>query len=673
MSFLYPQFLFAFGVLAIPLILHLFHLRKFKVFYFSSISFLQELDTTSKSTRNLRRLLVLIMRLLAFSALILAFAQPYFPEEITSVKTDRVRVVFIDNSQSMAAKGVEGELLSQAKTTALELVKKDKPGTRYFVFTNDFSAEELHPMSQPDAIDYLENIEYSAHSRSSEFIFRSIASSLSDAGMEGNVFVFSDAQKSQWSDPVQDSLALDVRFIRLAAQQVSNKSIDSVWLSTPVHRLNAPYEINVRIINHSDSDINSLPVKVKVNESEQQFTAEFNGKKETVLSLNYSATSPGYNEIRVEIDDEQLFFDDVMYATFNVRNEQSVGIINGEQATSNVSLVYELDAYYRLSTWGSNQILYQEVDKVDVLVVNEVKQVDRALSEGIKRLLDRGGVVVLIPSGKPDFSSWNELLAGLEMPVMQKKDSLTASLDKIHTHPFFDGVFDTKNPSIQIPVKRSSSLITSGSRSMPLLSYSDGSSFMNVSTKYGNRLFTFSPELNRSNRSLLNSDLFSALFLRIAEFSGGNAPLYLTAGIPSSYTVQTIKTTESPVRVSGNETGLIPRQDRNNEQTVLYFSGGDDEKSLRTGIYDLKQDETVIGRLAVNTNREESDPTVLSAEDLTVLATNSGLHSFKVSEISESEEIHRLEGQKDTELWRILLILALMFFMAEMAVLKFVK
>src|SRR5690606_2500386 len=114
-----PQFLFAFGVLAIPILLHLFHLRRFKTFYFSNVAFLKELDTTSKSTRKVKQLIVLILRLLAFSALIFAFAQPYFPSkaQIDSNKPE-VRIFFIDNSQSMSANGVEGELLSQAKNMA---------------------------------------------------------------------------------------------------------------------------------------------------------------------------------------------------------------------------------------------------------------------------------------------------------------------------------------------------------------------------------------------------------------------------------------------------------------------------------------------------------------------------------------------------------------------------
>ena len=42
MSFVYPAFLFAASLIAIPVIIHLFNFRRYKTVYFSNVQFLKE-------------------------------------------------------------------------------------------------------------------------------------------------------------------------------------------------------------------------------------------------------------------------------------------------------------------------------------------------------------------------------------------------------------------------------------------------------------------------------------------------------------------------------------------------------------------------------------------------------------------------------------------------------
>ncbi|MCF8416015.1 MAG: BatA domain-containing protein [Crocinitomicaceae bacterium] len=114
MKFVHPEFLWAFAVLAIPVIIHLFNFRKYKVLYFPSLSFLKFVDQQTRSTQKLKHYLVLALRLLAFSLLIFAFAQPFIPAESSTKGGKPVIALYLDNSFSMTAKGTEGELISEA-------------------------------------------------------------------------------------------------------------------------------------------------------------------------------------------------------------------------------------------------------------------------------------------------------------------------------------------------------------------------------------------------------------------------------------------------------------------------------------------------------------------------------------------------------------------------------
>ena len=77
MKFLYPQFLYALALIAIPIIIHLFNFRKFKTIYFSNVQFLKSVNEKTKSKSQLKHILILSSRVLTIAALVMAFSQPY--------------------------------------------------------------------------------------------------------------------------------------------------------------------------------------------------------------------------------------------------------------------------------------------------------------------------------------------------------------------------------------------------------------------------------------------------------------------------------------------------------------------------------------------------------------------------------------------------------------------
>ena len=95
MKFLYPQFLYALTALAIPIIIHLFNFRKFKTIYFSNVRFLKEVKQQTKAQSELKHLLILLSRLLAITSLVLAFAQPYIPENNQIVVDNKLSVFML--------------------------------------------------------------------------------------------------------------------------------------------------------------------------------------------------------------------------------------------------------------------------------------------------------------------------------------------------------------------------------------------------------------------------------------------------------------------------------------------------------------------------------------------------------------------------------------------------
>src|SRR6187551_3655432 len=102
MTFLYPSFLWALGVLSIPIIIHLFNFRKTTRVYFSNTRFLKNVKEATTAKRKLKHYLILVSRLLMLAFLILAFCQPIIPAQ-EQLSNSRNITFYLDNSQSMSA------------------------------------------------------------------------------------------------------------------------------------------------------------------------------------------------------------------------------------------------------------------------------------------------------------------------------------------------------------------------------------------------------------------------------------------------------------------------------------------------------------------------------------------------------------------------------------------
>ena len=77
MQFKHPEFLYALLALIIPIIVHLFQLRRFQKVPFTNVQFLKTVNIQTRKSSQIKKWLTLLARLLAMTGLIIAFAQPF--------------------------------------------------------------------------------------------------------------------------------------------------------------------------------------------------------------------------------------------------------------------------------------------------------------------------------------------------------------------------------------------------------------------------------------------------------------------------------------------------------------------------------------------------------------------------------------------------------------------
>ena len=132
MQFNQPEVLYALFFLIIPIIIHLFQLRKFERENFTNVKFLKKLSQQTRKSSRLKKWLILATRLLILTSIIFAFAQPYFPSETPETENTET-VIYLDNSYSMQATGQRGRLLERSIQELLENLPDDRD---FNLFTN---------------------------------------------------------------------------------------------------------------------------------------------------------------------------------------------------------------------------------------------------------------------------------------------------------------------------------------------------------------------------------------------------------------------------------------------------------------------------------------------------------------------------------------------------------
>ena len=262
MAFVNPGILWLLSLNIIPIIIHLFHFRRYKKLYFSSLQFIQKIDQENKSTKKLKHLLVLLSRILALSAIIIAFAQPYIPALNNKTKVGKnLIVIYIDNSFSMTAKGVEGELISEAQEVARRIIKEAPIDCHIILHTNLLNGFEKRMLTKIEALEQLDKIKEGPIARNIDEIInweRDFIKNINDEQERINTvqhIIISDFQKETFSVAKLKSDKSGFYYpIQIKAQSPANLYIDSIYFASPLQKLGDQNEVFVRVKNESNED-----------------------------------------------------------------------------------------------------------------------------------------------------------------------------------------------------------------------------------------------------------------------------------------------------------------------------------------------------------------------------------------------------------------------------------
>ncbi len=147
MNFLNPLFLIGLAAVAVPILIHIFTRRRLPEIPFSTLRFLKASDRRSMRRINLRRLLLLVLRITAVALLALAFARPVVRGGLAALfppDGSRAVCILLDRSYSMGVEQDEGSVFERGKRQLESILDNLERNDEVTVILFDNTLEALY-------------------------------------------------------------------------------------------------------------------------------------------------------------------------------------------------------------------------------------------------------------------------------------------------------------------------------------------------------------------------------------------------------------------------------------------------------------------------------------------------------------------------------------------------
>lgn len=646
MQFKHPEIPYFLFLLVIPILVHLFQLRRFKKEYFTNVHFLKELAIQTRKSSRLKKWLLLLTRLFLLACLIIAFAQPFFQAKDSKGITNEMFIV-LDNSFSMQAKGKQGELMKRAVQELLENVPENQT---FSLITNSetFWNTDIKSIQRE-----LQNLKYSA----SPFVLDNLMAKIKSRKSPYNkdIVIITDAVGLQPKQLKNIDSTSNAYFIIPKAEQKNNVAIDSVFIQQALDNF---YEIGIKLSSYGDNE-KDIPISLYNNKKLVAKTiVNFEGKEK---SINFTIPKGDFNGYAA-IDDNALQYDNQLFFSISKPQKMNIVSIGQPEKSSFLKKIYS-DNEFIFSNFDLKTLDYNILEKQDAIILNEVPEVPQALQTTLKTFVEKGGNLIVIPSSESSISNLNSLMGNFGKIQFKSLENGEKLVTKIaFNHPLYSTVFEKKIDNFQYPNVSSAYSISSAYPS--ILSFEDQNAFLTAIQNPVSSVYVFSAPLNKNNSNFQNSPLIVPTFYNMALSSQKTGISALTIGENSPFLIDASLSKDEIVEIKSlfEETNekFIPMQQILNNKVKLTFNDFPQEAG-NFGVY--KQDN-LLKEISFNYARTESN---IATSNESVLSDYNVIGS--IDEVFDTLQTNRT----DNEIWKWFVFLTLLFLVTEILIQKFVK
>lgn len=677
------MFLWAGLAVLIPPIIHLFNFRKYKTVYFSDIRFLDTIRQTTRRKSVIKHIVLMLLRMFAIAALVLAFAQPVIisSSESSAQKQPAPPVIYIDNSFSMQTGDNSVAAIETAKNKALEIADAYPQETKFLFLTNDFSKEHFRLVNALTIRDFLQNVKVSPSVRTlSETINKAEQNlSLLDVPPDvlKNIFLISDFQQNicDFDNITVDSLT-QINIVPIQTESLSNLAIDTCIFNTPLRRSGGQEELTVFVKNYGTNTYNNVPLSLVINgkqKSVQQFSIAPGERKE--LTVKYINEPQTFVNGVLGITDSPVDFDNTLYFSYRLDTLTKVLVIGEQSVNKYFTALFDGDEAFAADICTDVAKTNLNLQQYKTVILNQLPTISHNLATAVHSFVSAGGNLIFVPSFSGNISDYNYLLNQLQCNALISKDTISCNISKVDvTSPLLlSAVKEIKeNTDLPTVTKYFNSMANAYAHEEVVLESDSYKKILTLCRYRSGRAFVFYCPLDEKSGNFVTHRLFVPIVYNAASMSGEATTSYLIIGRNDGVSQKIDNISEGSklylrYRDSGYE--FIPRisgPDAN--QNYMVFA---EDAASQAGFYDLTADSKHIATFAFNFNRGESQLNYFNADDVAEKIESkilSKVNIFNSSGLSFTHEI--VQNTTSKPLWKWFVALSLLFLVVEIFIEK---
>ena len=687
MSFLAPTLLWGLLAATIPIIIHLFSLRRTRTVHFSSIRFIKELEHETIKKLKLRQWLLLILRTLAIVCIVLVFARPvkigYFPPLGTGSQTVKM-VILLDNSVSMSAKYDGESLLNRAKNIVVNILENVEGDINLDIYqttplSRHFSGELV---SSQDVQDVLNNIEESKGEdnlwqvinnllRETEF---SDESSFHRANRE--FYLFSDFPQIDPGTVLYES-SRDVSegdgfskwrfFLFQQPDIVDNVSVSSAEVISQLRLPGQMVDISVQVNNKGKIPRKNIPIQLYFDDDRMgQVVSDLDPMKSKDFLFQAYPKYSGFVHGFIEIPEDDYLLDNQIFFQFAIPPQIRCKVV-GQTEDDILLLRYALTSINVDSEFVIVEELFNpnpntlNLSNTDVLILIDPPQFQQKVLDELEKYMEGGYDLIVFLGEEYAKKSFHSLISSLSFPHARGLVELGGNafhevMDIDLDHPIFAD-FGLKDLEDEMPQVFKHIKLEMNQNDKVLLTLSDGDPLLleMINPSQSTFIFSILPSLRWSDMPIRG--LFVPLLHRMLVYCTTESRFDRTYTVGDSFTIpldQSVLSKEIEMwKPSGQRSLLVPEYQ--SEELVM-------DELDEVGVYDLLAGGKHFFSFVVNISRDEDPANRLSKRQLFDYfpADRTRLVTWQDDPIASVREARR-----GTELWRLFLLAALVMLAIE--------
>ncbi len=704
MTFLNPFVLFGLAAAAIPILIHLFNIRKLNTIEFSTLKFLKELQKNKMRKIKVRQWLLLALRTLLILLIVLAFSRPALKGSFGSLSSyaPSTIIILFDNSASMELSNEHGKFLTQAQTQALKIVSiLQENDDVFFLRLSDLpNATMEEPTHDNRKIESLiRQTEISNNHRTIEDGLRLASRLLSQSkNFNKEVYVITDGQTSTLMTEKKKSIIQETLFephvkifySALSQREIDNVAIDKGIVPPSLFQLGKPFLLNAEIKNFGTSPIVNHLVSVTIgNNRVMQKSISLNGGERGTVEFSIIPSRSGFVTGFVELEDDLFESDNRFYFSVHIPEKIDLAVIAKDEKYSRY-----LSAALSVSGSGSSsspialhkllpaQITSASLLSNDIVILSGINDLNVSQSTMLQQYVTNGGNIIFFPSAETTSLSYN-YLKSFELVDMQLSRSSTTFEKVDYRFPIFQGMFEQsvqKNKSeIETPQITIGLNPRSATNTRSIITLSNGKNFLWLREFGRGRILGFAvppiPEWSDFPLKGVFVPLMYQSALYLATPVNTSEKENYSVGEKVEFNSFQLKKGAS---VSPSSIQLLDREHRkiplivynktSNEGVSRSIFSFDNPNSA--GIYTVYGQNDTILTLPINTRREESNGTLATSDEILTVLRQLGIAEESITQLYPESEITEtiLQSRFGIELWRYFLLAALIVALVEMFV-----